>query len=256
MMKKTILSKKELEILEKIIVKYGYIVSSHDIKGLLSNYSYDEVNQEIKFLVNRGWLIRIKRSYYVVANLESHNFSNISPLIISRIFVPDSYISFEFSLNYHGLFDQLPNRVVAVTTLKSKRYNFQNIEYKFVKAKSEMIFGFEEVEIDQQIARVASVEKAILDFLHFRKDIYTIDLIIEKLKEVKDDISYSKLADYAAVYPVALKRRLGFILDIIGINSVELNKAVRKIPGFVKLTKNSNIFNAKWRIYYEDRFIK
>ncbi len=255
-MKKTILSKKELEILEKIIAQYGYIASFEDIESLFEDYSYDELNQRIKFLVKRGWLIRIKRGFYAVANLESHSFSNVSPLVISQVFVPDSYVSFEFALNYRGLFDQLPNKVTSVTSLKSKKYRFQNLDYQFVKAKLEMMTGFEKITIEGKKTKVAEVEKALLDFLHFRKNGYTVDLVLEKLKEAKDEIDSEKLADYAKLYPVTIQRRIGFLLDASEIDSSKLYNKIKNTPGFARLTKNSNVFNAKWRLYCEDRFVK
>ncbi len=255
-MEKTILSKKDLEILEKIIAHYGDIVGFDQIESLLADYAYYELNQRIKFLVQRGWLIRIKRGFYAVASLESHSFANISPLIVSQIFVPNSYVSFESALNYHGLFDQLPNRVTAVTPVKSKKYRFQNLDYQFVKARPKMMTGFEEVSIEGREVKVAEIEKALLDFLHFRKDTYTVDLVLEKLREAKNEIDPVKLATYARLYPITIQRRLGFLLDVAGISSGELYKSLKKRSGFARLTKNSNIFSAKWRLYYEDRFAK
>lgn len=255
-MKKTILSKKDLEILEKVISRYGYIVSFNDLRALLEGFSDNALKKRVRLLTQRGWLIRIKRGVYAVANLESHSFSNISPLVISRVFIPDSYVSFEFALNYHGLFDQLPNTVTAVSTANPKTYYFQDLEYQFVKAKPEMMVGYVEITIDGQKARVAEIEKALLDFLHFRKDSYTVDLVLEKLREAGAELNLKKLADYAELYPVTVQRRMGFLLDIAGIDSQKLYEHIKDVPGFTKLTKNSIKFNAKWRLYYEDRFAR
>ena len=255
-MNKTILSKKDLEILEKILLSYGNIVSTEQIKAIFPDYSYDELNQRIKFLAKRGWLVRIKRGFYAVASLESHSFADISPLVLAQIFIPDSYISFEFALNHHGYFDQLPSKVTSVTSLKSKNYNFQNLNYQFVKAKPEMMVGFNETKINNHVSKIADTEKAFIDFLHFRKDGYTVDLVKEKLNEAKSDIDPVKLSNYSSPYPEALKRRLGFLLDSAGIDSKEIYNQIKKNSGNAKLTKNSNIFNSKWRLYYEDRFTK
>ncbi|MBS3909948.1 MAG: type IV toxin-antitoxin system AbiEi family antitoxin domain-containing protein [Actinobacteria bacterium] len=255
-MKKTILSKKDLEILEEIISRYGYVVSFDGLRALLKDVSYDALKKRIGLLVQRGWLIRIKRGVYAVANLESHSFSNISPLVVSQVLVPNSYVSFEFSLNYYGLFDQLPRKVTAVSTANPKMYNFQNLEYQFVKTKPEMLTGFIQITVDNQQAKVAELEKALLDFLQFRKDSYTVDLILEKLKEANGEINPQKMADYASLYPITIQRRIGFLLDISGIDSSRLFENIKNTPGFAKLTKNSTKFNSKWRLYYEDRFVK
>ncbi len=252
-MKKTILSEKELHLLESLISEHGYIVTSEQIKEELG-ISQQSVRNLVTKLVRNGWLVRVKRGYFAIANLESHNFSNISPLVISQVLVPDSYVSLDFALNYHGFFDQLSNTVTAVTSSRAKIFQFQELRYKYVKANTRMMTGFKEVSIEGQHANVASLEKTLLDFLHFRKDIYTIDLLIEKLKETQDEINVQKIIGFSMVYPVTLRRRLGFLLDMTGIDSEELYLGLKGTPGFAKLTKKSDLFNAKWRLYYEDRF--
>lgn len=252
-MKKTILSEKELHLLESLISDYGYIVTSRQIEAKLG-ISQQAARNLVGKMVRNGWLIRVKKGYFAIANLESHSFSNISPLAIAQVLVPGSYVSFEFALNYHGHFDQLPAKVTSVNARNMRRYQFQDLEYLFVKGKPSMMRGFDEISIEGQHANLADLEKALLDFLHFRKDSYTVDLLIEKLKEARDGIDAQKIIELSKGYPITLRRRLGFLMDITGIDSDQLADEIRVTPGFAKLTKKSNLFNAKWRLYYEDRF--
>lgn len=256
-MKSTILSRKELNILERIISNCGNIASFDEIKKLFSkDYSLQELRKQISLLSKRGWLIRIKRGTFAVASLESHSFSNISPLVISQILVPISYVSFEYALSQYGLFDQLPNKITSVTSLKTKRFTFQDTDYQFLKAKPELYFGYKEILVDGQKANVAECEKVVLDYLYFRNDSYSVDLLLEKLREGRDVFDFKKLEAYGLKYPLFVKRRLGFLLDLSSIDSDRLQKEISKKSGYSRLTKNSNKFNAKWRIYYEDRFAK
>ena len=254
-MKRTILSEKELQLLESLISSHGYMVTFRQIEAKLG-ISHQASGNLIGKLVRNGWLVRVKKGYFAIANLESHSFSNISPLAIAQVLVPNSYVSFEFALNHHGFFDQLPSTVTAVTDTRAKTFQFQGFDYRYVKAKPEMMQGFKEITIEGQRARVAELEKALLDFLHFRKDSYTVDLLIEKLKEAQDDIDAQRMIELSIIYPITLRRRLGFLLDLVGINSEKLYKSLMGTPGFARLTKKSNLFNAKWRLYYEDRFAK
>jgi hypothetical protein len=48
---------------------------------------------------------------------------------------------------------------------------------------------------------------------------------------------------------------LGVILDLIGIDSDELYKAVKDNKNYSLLTSESNKFNAKWRIYVDSKLI-
>lgn len=254
-MKKTILSEKELHLLESLISDHGYIVTSRQIEAKLG-ISQQAARNLVGKMVRNGWLIRVKKGYFAIANLESHSFSNISPLAIAQVLVPGSYVSFEFALNYHDHFDQLPAKVTSVTTSNTKHYEFQNTEYLFVKTKPEMMKGFNEKTIEGHSARVAELEKALLDFLHFRRDSYTVGLLIEKLKEARDEVDVQKMTELSKAYPITLRRRLGFLFDLAGIDSRKIHQGLMETPGFAKLTKKSNLFNAKWRLYYEDRFTK
>ncbi len=250
----TILSKKDLSFLEAIIAEYGYVVSISELKSLFGDLSFNDLHQRVRLLVKRGWLIRVKQGFYAVANLESHNFSNISPFVISRIFKPDSYVSFEYALNYHGFFDQLPVVVTSVTADNTRKYEFQNMSYYFVKAKSDMMIGYSAFRMDGKEGRVADLEKAILDYLHFRKDNYTVDLVLEKLLEAREVISAAQMVRYAKLYPITVQRRLGFLMDHSSIDSDLLYQRIQQVDGVAKLSKAANLFNAKWRIYYENRF--
>ena len=254
-MKKTILTRKELAILEKIISELGYIAYVEYINKLLArDYSEQEIRRQISLLSKRGWLVRIKRGVFAVANLESHSFANLSPLMVSQILSPSSYVSFEFALAEYGLFDQLPKKLTAVTLGKPRKFVFQGMEYEFRKIKPDLYFGFEETTVNDGKVNVAELEKAILDFLYFRIDTYSIDLVLEKLKESRKELNLAKLYNYTAKYPMSVKRRLGFLLDLTDTPTDELLKAIGSRRDFSKLTNTSDIFNAKWRIYYENRF--
>lgn len=256
-MNKTILSSNELAILENIISNLGYVAYFDDIRMLLKDeYSSEEIRKRISLLVKRGWLVRIKRGAFAVANLESHNFASISPMVVSKVLMPDSYVSFEFALGRHGLFDQLPGKLTAVTPGKPRKFTFQEIQYEFRKIKPDLYFGYKEISLDGHSANVAELEKALLDFLYYRIDTYSVDLVREKLLEGKEDIDQKKLTSYAERFPVTVQRRLGFLLDLAGSPTEGLYKMVKQRPGYGRLTRGSDRFNAKWRIYYEDRFTK
>lgn len=256
-MMKTILSKTELEILEKILTAHGSIVNYDSIHSLLKkDYSEQDIRKRVSLLSKRGWLVRIKRGIYAVASLESHNFTGISPIAISSALITDSYVSMEFALNYHGFFDQLPGRLTAVNTGRSVAYHFQGIEYQFIKTKPELFFGFTKISLEGRAVKIADLEKTVLDFIYFRNDAYTIDLILEKLRDAKESLDLEKMIDYSKVYPLSVKRKLGFLLDLTGVDSRELHEQVKNFRNFTRLTKKANIFNAKWRLYYENRFAK
>ena len=107
--------------------------------------------------------------------------------------------------------------------------------------------------MESDYVKIAELEKVILDYFYFKSDTYSIDLLLEKLRKAKDRIDLEKLFRYARKFPEATKRKLGFVLDLLKINTRQLRKAVGT-KGYRKVSANSSKFNAKGRVYYEKRF--
>jgi len=252
--KHTILSEKELILLENLIANHGNIIEfKHFYDESKSFLSRQEAINLVLKLKKNGWLIPIKKGIYAIADLSTHGFADISPLAIARTLINDSYVSFEAALSYYDLFDQLVKSIISITPRKPRFYHFQDLNYRFMKIKDLLYFGFKEINIEGYKAHIAELEKIFLDYLYYRNDSYSMDLIWEKLNKGKDQINLDKIVEYSMQFPLTTKRKLGFLLDKLGINTQILIKAVHK-KGYSLLTKNSKKFNKKWRIYYEDRF--
>lgn len=252
--KNTILTEKRLVDIENIIVASGKIVTAEDIRKVLGRkYSRFVLKKQIYELKKKGWLVPLRRGLYFISDISSRGFVNISPVVIAGAFDKDSYVSLDSALNHYGLFEQMLRTVSSVTRLKSRKYVFQENTYRYLKINKKLYFGFKTENIEGYYAKVADLEKVILDYIYFKNDTYSIDLLLEKLQKAKDRIDFKKLVIYARKFPETTKRKLGFILDVLKIDTEELHKIVG-VKGYSKLTPNSKKFNAKWRLYYEDRF--
>ncbi len=253
--KNTILTEKRLEDIEDIIASSGKIVTADDIhKALGKKYSRFVLKKRIYELKEKGWLVPFRRGLYFISDISSRGFVNVSPVVIAGAFNKNSYVSLDSALSHYGLFEQMLRSISSVTKLKSKKYVFQDNTYRYLKINKQLYFGFKTENIEGYYTKVAELEKVILDYLYFKNDTYSIDLLLEKLQKAKDRIDFKKLFAYARKFPETTKRKLGFILDILKIDTKEIHKNVEK-KGYSKLTSGSKKFNAKWRLYYEDRFI-
>ncbi len=257
-MKNTILSEKDAQIIEKVILKYGRIVVIGDLMGIFTKYyNKSSAHNRIQTLVRAGWFLRVKRGLYlIVEGLASRSISDISLFIISQALNKDSYISLDSALNYYQMFDQYSKNVAAINYRFSKQYIFQGNVFKFIKVAKKYYFGFTRIRQDGKMINMATKEKALLDYLYLDRSFYSASLVYEKIKEHKKEIDFIKLREYALKYGISIQRKLGLLLDQIGINADELLRNSKMRKGYSQFTKESKIFNAKWRIYYDDRIIK
>ncbi|MFH0923548.1 MAG: hypothetical protein V1825_02330 [Candidatus Falkowbacteria bacterium] len=257
-MKNTILSKKDVKIIEQVILRFGRIVSTDNLMSVFTGeYSEASAHNRIQVLYEAGWFLRIKKGLYlIIESMASRSVSDISLLIIAQAINKDSYISLHSALNHYQMFDQYAKIVVVINYKFSKKYKFENHEFHFAKIAKKYFFGFTQIRQAGKLVNIATAEKALIDYLYLDKSFYSASLVFEKIKEHKNEINFVKLQEYALKYGVSIQRKVGFLLDQINIDSNKLFERVKQRKGFSKFTKESKIFNAKWRVYYDDRIIK
>ena len=257
--KNTILSKKDLELLETTVLRYGKVVSFEQLQEAIGqDVSREATRKRVAGMSQAGWLIRLKKGIYlVVTDISTLGFTDVSELVIAQSLNADSYISFESALQYHSMFDQMLARIDAVTTRTTKSYQVLKRTYTFLSIKKDLYFGFTQESVNNLNVNIAEIEKAIIDLLYFRSSDYTISLIIDILKEHHDQFDFSKLMNYSSSYSLGMVRKIGFLLDQMGVDTSDLflNNPIKK-NSFTKLTQNADQFNAKWRIYYDSHFDK
>lgn len=253
--KNTILSKKESQLLKNLIIKYGVFVNFKQIyKELKSNISRQEARNLVSKLSQNGWLVRIKKGLYHIADLTTRGFIGASNLIIAQILNRDSYISMEAALQYYGMFDQYLRIITCISIKRHCIVKVQEINYQFIKTNEKRFYGWQRVRVQGKIVKIAVLEKAILDILHFKRTIYSVDVVLEKLKEHKNDFNLERLNRYSEKQTITVVRILGFLFDKIRVDSNFLYSLIKDQKGSSFMSKDSKIFNAKWRLYYHQHF--
>jgi len=256
-MKNTTLAVKDGELLERLIAKYGKVATAKQIEAEAKDtWDYQQMHNRIQQLVKNGWLVRIKRGLYAVNDLSSRGFLSISPYVVASLLVEDSYVSFEAALNFHGMFDQFVQLYSSVSLKQYRLTELESIQYKFIKTKEKFFVGWEEVEIENMTAKIASAEKVLVDLIHFRTGKYSIDLVIEKLQSHELDLRVENLIHYASLASQKTVKVFGLVFDLLGWDSRALFQLLSTSESTHRLDVNDRAFNAKWRIYYDEYFDK
>jgi len=160
-----------------------------------------------------------------------------------------SYLSFWSALSYYGFTDQLPKTIFYTTA----RYKKRKSNYKYVTISRKRFFGY--IKIGNII--IAEKEKAIVDSLLFPKYAGGIRELIGCIRVAINELDKNKLVDYAVkIESMAVLRRLGFILELIGCKEKILKRIIKRIgKGYELLDpslKKRNNLNKKWLLDIND----
>ncbi len=254
----TILNKNDHKLLENSIVSYGVIVTIEQLQQAAKRFTVSDqyVHKWIGELTKKGWLVRLKRELYVITTMESLGTTTLSPFKIAQKLAPESYISFEAALQFHGMFDQLLQATHSVTLENQQSRTIQSMSYRFTRTQAKYYFGFTQAVVENAYVNVATPEKALLDLLHFNRTFHAIDLVNEKLHDYIQDLNISQLLTFLIKEQTVVQRMVGFLFDRHDMDASDIHSLVSRRRGSSKMTNDSTQFNAKWRLYYHSHFDK
>lgn len=252
-MRNIALTHRDTRLLEDAMITYGDVASFEQLAAL-SDMERAYARKRISHLADQGWLVRIKKGLYALSDISSRGFLRLSHYAVAQLLVEESYISFEAALQYHGMYDQLQQTIRSVARKQYKTTEVGGLAYRFIKTSEAHFYGWETVTLDNRHVKIATAEKALLDLLMFERTIYATDLVLETLRDQQETLNLDRLQAYLTRSTTAVQRIMGCLLDLAGLDSAGVATLVDGAAGASRITKQSTIYNSKWRLYYDQHF--
>jgi predicted transcriptional regulator of viral defense system len=202
-----------------------------NIVGIKNTY----LNEVLYHLTQLGWLIRIQKGLY--------SFSSTLPGInavhefeIAMAIANPAAISYWSALHYHGLTEQIPQRVFILTTSSHsvpRNSKLGGITYQFIKVKPERYFGVQKFWVSDVRVTITDPERTLLDGLmkpqycgDFSEVMHAFEVYLPKLK-------LDRIINYALKLDTVVAKRLGWVLKHYGVPLSKLKKlAALPIKGY------------------------
>lgn len=140
------------------------VFSLTDIKKVDSGFHRRRLNE----WQSKGYIKKVIKGYYVFSDLELDE--NALFEIANRIYSP-SYISFEMAFSYYRLIPESVYRITSASTRRTYRFKTQIAEFSYKTIKPQLLFGYNLVKYDNKYFKIASIEKAILDYFYINSDV-------------------------------------------------------------------------------------
>lgn len=125
-------------------IKKFYAGEKESLKVLLSNW------------VKKGLIYNLGHGYY------AFDIASVDYLSLATVIDPNSYVSFEYALFYHGLIDQVPSVITLASKKRSRKINMGSWVFEYSHLKNELFFSY---ELKNKVY-IASPEKALADLIY------------------------------------------------------------------------------------------
>ena len=129
--------------------------------------------QQLNTWRRQGYIMPLAGSYYALADRSVDEMYLF--MVANRIYQP-SYISLESALAYYAIIPETVFGVTSISSRKTQQYESAWGVFSYRSVKPEYMIGYQVIETGPGIKfKVASLEKAILDYLYLNADIQSTD---------------------------------------------------------------------------------
>ena len=165
---------------------------------------------------DKGYLKKIIKGYYIFADLPIDEKALFE--IANRIYAP-SYVSFEMALAYHGMIPESIYGVTSASTRKTMHFKTPLGEFTYRTIRPKLYFGFDYLSVSGNYCKIASPEKALLDYFYLHDELNSVDDFAHtriRGEAFLKQVDRKNLEGYAAVYgQKSLGKRLKTFLEYV-----------------------------------------
>lgn len=134
--------------------------------------SKSNINTLIYRWMKAGQVIPLKRGIYMTRRFyELHRADPDFAPMVSAILIPQSYVSLEYILQRKGILTEITYPITAITLKQPRVFENSLGIYTYRHIKEELYQGFTFSEYSGIPIAMASVAKALFDFLYFRPNL-------------------------------------------------------------------------------------
>ena len=120
----------------------------------------------------KTWVIKLRSKKYIFADYNPTNYDLY--LIANRLYDP-SYVSLELALNHYGVIPEAVMRVTSVTTNKTLSVETKIGIFDYKSLDPRLFFGYQIITNDGTTYKIASLEKAIVDYFYLNPQVAEVD---------------------------------------------------------------------------------
>jgi len=187
---------------------------------LSGNINPKIVHLQLTRWVNSGRIYRLRRGLYSIA--PPYQKKKPHPFLIANHLKRASYVSLQSALAFYSLIPETVNTTTSVTTGRPERLETPLGLYEFRHIKTDLLFGYQMIDLKSQNALVATPEKALLDLIYLQPGGESPDFIRELRLQNVDLLDLDLLKKQSEVFNTPkMQRAIEGIFQLVHRNTSE-----------------------------------
>jgi predicted transcriptional regulator of viral defense system len=154
---------------------------------------------------------QLRRGLYAIA--PPYQKKQPHPFLVANSLQRASYISLQSALAFYGLIPENVNMTTSVSTGRPERLETVLGVFDFRHIKTELLFGYQMIDLVGQQARVATAEKALLDLIYLQTGSQTRQYLQELRLQNLEQLNLDLLKKQAEVFHSAKLRKAAELID-------------------------------------------
>jgi hypothetical protein len=183
----------------------------------ISNDKEETVTKNIYRWIKSGDLIKLKNGLYISKEVfdRYNNRDSFKCLIANKLRTP-SYVSLEYVLSKHNILTETTYPITSVTLKTSRNYENKCGIYTYKSIKNSLFLGYKVENFLSNSYYIATKEKALFDYLYFKKDTLPNNLnninLVKELRLDLDIFSKSELKSLKKFAEISKDRKTNKII--------------------------------------------
>lgn len=172
-----------------------------DILKIQPYKNSDSLKTQIYRWIKKGYIKRIKKGVYVFSDKAYPLKEEVYPYYLANLIYQPSYVSLESALFFYGIIPDVIQRITSVTPTTTKEFKTSFGVFSYHKITKSLYFGYSREKVGKYYVKIATKEKALLDFFYLRK--------IKKVDDLRIDFSkidFSKYKEYSKSFPLWVQK--------------------------------------------------
>ena len=209
-------------LIEKKLSKYKtHIIDYAALKSILVNMGYENINDKINNLKQKGIIKSLKKGFYIHTSLINKNIVS-KEFISNNLLESPSYISLDYALFFYGLIPEAVHEITAVTTKRSKKFKTDIGIFSYRHIKKELFsIGIKTENTKRGNYLIAGKEKAICDKIYFTKGVELtsksslIEFIENDLRIDTDEFANFNIKFFSEYYQISKSKKIKILMNLI-----------------------------------------